>query len=147
MFERAERRYLEAAPLGRLASTDGAGRPHVVPVCFAFVGDDIVTPIDEKPQRASPTELRRVRDIRANARVALVVDHYAENWGELGWVQVRGTAALVESRGDGHSAAVNALRSKYDQYESHRLEERPVIRIAPGTVRSWGSLTRPNKSD
>lgn len=146
MFARSERRYLEAAPLGRLATADAEGRPHVVPVCFAVVGDEIVTPIDEKPQDVSPDDLRRSRDVRQNPRVALVVDHYAENWAELGWVQVRGTAAFVDPDGPFHASAVTALRSKYDQYGSHALEERPVIRISPGTVRSWGSLLRPDES-
>jgi PPOX class probable F420-dependent enzyme len=144
MFEARERRYLETAPLGRLATADGDGRPHVVPVCFALVGDRLATPIDEKPKRVEPSALRRVRDVRENPRVALVVDHYAASWDRLGWVQVRGTAELVDAGGPCHAAAVRALRRKYDQYAAHALEERPVIVVAPGSVRSWGRLDRPN---
>jgi hypothetical protein len=33
------------------------------------------------------------------------------------------------------------LRAKYPQYASHRLGERPVIRIAIEAARSWGNLT------
>jgi len=146
MLDGHEREYLEAARLGRLATADAEGRPHVVPVCFAVVGDVLVTPVDEKPQTVSPRDLRRLRDLRENPRVALVVDHYAEDWTDLGWVQVRGTATVVEPGGDGHAAAVEALRSKYDQYASHALEERPVVRISPGTVRSWGRLERPTET-
>ena len=152
MFDEQERRYLEAARLGRLATADAEGRPHVVPVCFAFVGDDLATPIDEKPKAVGPDDLRRSRDVRENPRVAVVVDHYAEDWSGLGWVQVRGTATHVDP-GDGdpddgnpdgfHADAVAALRAKYDQYATHALEERPVIRIEPGSVRSWGRLERP----
>ena len=138
-----ERRYLEAAPLGRLATADAEGRPHVVPVCFALLDGDILTPVDEKPQDVPPTELRRVRDIRANPRVALVVDHYAEDWSRLGWLQVRGTATLQSPDDSDHPPAVAALRAKYDQYGTHALEERPVVRVEPGTVRSWGSLAHP----
>lgn len=147
MFDGPERRYLETARLGRLATADAEGRPHVVPVCFAVVGDNLVTPIDEKPQDVSPDELRRSRDVQENPRVALVVDHYAENWSQLGWVQIRGTATRVAPGEPSHSTAVTALRSKYDQYAAHALEERPVIQITPGTVRSWGSLTRPAETD
>jgi hypothetical protein len=32
------------------------------------------------------------------------------------------------------------LRAKYVQYATHRLEERPLIRIDIQAVRSWGSL-------
>lgn len=144
MFERQERRYLETARIGRLATADAEGCPHVVPVCFAFADDDIVTPIDEKPKDVSPAALRRSRDVRENPRVALVADHYTEDWARLGWVQVRGAAALVAPGDPAHAAAVSALREKYDQYADHALEERPVIRLAPGSVRSWGALEHPD---
>lgn len=69
-------------------------------------------------------------------------------------MQVRGTAAVVdpagrdhvESEGESetdHPAAVRALRAKYDQYADHALEERPLVRIDPGRVLSWGDLTPP----
>lgn len=155
MFSPGERRYVEGARVGRLATADADGRPHVVPVCFALVdegdaSDDgnapdgwIATPIDEKPKDAGPADLRRVRDVGENPRVALVVDHWTETWDALGWVQVRGTAEVLSPGDRGHAAAVGALRGKYDQYEDHALEERPVVRIQPGNVVSWGSLERP----
>lgn len=136
----AERRYLEAARVGRLATADAAGRPHVVPVCFALADGALVTPIDEKPKDAEPTDLRRVRDVRANPRVALVVDHYEADWSRLGWVQVRGRARLVRPDERGHANAVTALREKYDQYRTHDLEARPLLRIEPGHAASWGTL-------
>lgn len=135
---------MEAARVGRLATADADGRPHAVPVCFAFAGDRIVTPIDEKPKTVPPEGLRRSRDIRENPRVALVVDRYVEDWSELGWVQVRGTATHLDLDEPGHTEAVAALGGKYDQYADHALEERPVIRIEPGSVRSWGDLERPD---
>lgn len=138
-----ERRYLETARVGRLATADAGGRPHVVPVCFALDGGRIVTPIDEKPKDAPPESLRRVRDIEANPAVSLVADHWSEDWDRLGWVQVRGRAALADPDTSGHAPAVAALRSKYDQYADHDLEARPVIRIDPGHAVSWGRLHRP----
>lgn len=140
MFDPRERAYLEAARVGRLATADDEGRPHVVPVCFAFADDRIVTPIDEKPQTVPAEGLRRSRDIRENSRVALAVDHYTEDWSALGWVQVRGTATHLSPGEPGHAGAVAALRGKYVQYADHALEERPVVRIDPGSVRSWGEL-------
>lgn len=146
MFEPRERRYVESARVGRLATADANGRPHAVPVCFAVVDDHVVSPIDEKPQDVSPHELRRTRDISENPRVALLVDHYSEDWSGLGWVQVRGTAALCAPDEEPHQDGVRALREKYDQYRDHDLEERPLVRISPGTVRSWGCLDRPERS-
>jgi PPOX class probable F420-dependent enzyme len=143
MFDEAEREYLAAARVGRLATADDEARPHVVPVCFALDGGRIVTPIDEKPKAVPPGRLRRSRDVTANPRVALVVDHYVEDWSALGWVQVRGTADRLGPDASGHAQAGAALRGKYDQYADHALGERPVIRIDPGSVRSWGRLDRP----
>ncbi len=137
-----ERQYLDTARVGRLATADSEGRPHVVPVCFTVVADSIVTPLDEKPKDVAATDLRRVRDIRANPRVALVVDHYTEDWNALGWMQVRGTATLVDAERSSHELAVRELRAKYDQYADHALEERPIVRIEPGHVVSWGEFER-----
>lgn len=144
MFQDQERQYVETARIGRLATADAEGRPHAVPVCFALVEERIVTPIDEKPQRVSPDALRRSRDISENPRVALLVDHYTDDWSRLGWVQVRGTATHCTPGEDPHSRGVTALRQKYDQYAAHALEDRPLIQISPGSVRSWGRLQRPN---
>ena len=48
---------------------------------------------------------------------------------------------MVDPDGSGHPAAVSALRAKYDQYADHALAERPVVRVDPGSVRSWGNLS------
>ena len=147
MFDSRERAYVETARVGRLATADADGRPHAVPVCFAFAGDRIVTPIDEKPKTVTPEGLRRSRDIRENPRVALVVDHYTEDWSRLGWVQVRGTSTHRSPDDPGHAGSVAALRAKYDQYADHALGERPLVRIEPGSVRSWGTLERAERPD
>jgi PPOX class probable F420-dependent enzyme len=136
-FSAAERAYVEAARVGRLATADDRGRPSVVPICFALLDGALVTPLDEKPKTAAPTGLRRVRDIERNPAVAVVIDDYSEDWATLRWLQVRGRAALLYPGDDRHPAAVAALRGKYDQYRDHGLEERPVIHITPGHVRSW----------
>jgi PPOX class probable F420-dependent enzyme len=146
MLRGEERRYVESARVGRLATADQAGRPHVVPVCFALIDERIATPIDEKPKRVTPERLRRSRDVAGNPRVGLLVDHYAEDWSALGWVQVRGRATRVPATQECHAEATAALREKYDQYAEHDLESRPFIEIEPSSVRSWGQLQRPAES-
>jgi PPOX class probable F420-dependent enzyme len=140
-WDTAERQYLEAARVARLATVDPRGRPHAVPVCFAVDETRIVTPIDEKPKAEDPGALRRVENIRTTPAVTLVADHYTETWSELGWVQVRGTATVVSPTASDHRRAVAALRDAYDQYADHALDQRPVIAIDPGQVVSWGRLS------
>ncbi len=149
MWTERERAYVERARVGRLATADADGRPHVVPICVALVDGNLVTPIDEKPKQVSPEALRRSRDVAENPHVAVVFDHYSEDWSRLGWVQVRGTATLVkpgeqgeqgEQGEDRHGTGFGALRRKYDQYADHDLERRPLIWIETGSVRSWGAL-------
>lgn len=147
MLHEPERQYVETARVGRLATADTEGRPHVVPVCFALVDDHVVTPIDEKAQSVPPDALRRSRDIHENPHVALIVDHYTDDWSQLGWVQVRGTATWCAPDDTAHAPGIAALRRKYDQYIDHDLATRPLIRISPGSVRSWGHLTRPKHTN
>lgn len=138
MFSTAERTYLERTRVGRLATTDERSRPNVVPFCFALHDGGLVSPIDEKPQQGDPSSLRRVRDVRENPYVAAVVDEYSEDWSELQWLQIRGRADLIDSGRSGHQPGVDALREKYDQYQEHAIEDRPLIRIRPGHVLAWG---------
>lgn len=143
LLSETQRRYVETARVGRLATADGEGRPHVIPICYSLVDDELYTPLDEKPQAVEATGLRRVQNIRQNPRVSVVVDHYTEQWDALGWVQLRGTAVIIEADAPPHAHAVRALREKYHQYTSHALEQRPLIRVELNAARSWGQLDRP----
>ncbi|WP_306058064.1 TIGR03668 family PPOX class F420-dependent oxidoreductase [Natronococcus wangiae] len=138
----AERAFLEGARVGSLATVDARNRPHAVPICYALVDGEnglrLVSAIDEKPK--STRELQRVRNIRSNPRVTVLVDRYSENWARLAWVQVRGRAEVIHPDESGHETAVRALRSTYEQYDDHALRERPIVAIRAGETRSWGAL-------
>ena len=129
--------FIHAARVAHLATADGSGRPHVIPICFAFDGKAIYSPIDEKPKRTSPLLLKRIRNIRSNPHVAVVIDRYAEDWLRLAYVLIRGRANIL-MRGARHRKAVLLLRKKYPQYRKMRLEERPVICITRTGWKSWG---------
>jgi PPOX class probable F420-dependent enzyme len=144
----AELRFLGAARTAVLATIEGGGLPRLVPICFIVAELPrlvLYSPLDEKPKRVADThQLSRVRDILERPEVALLVDRWTEDWNHLGWLRLQGIADLVEP-GDTaaaveHGAAVAALRRKYAQYETHRLEERPLIRIVIERSRSWGNL-------
>jgi PPOX class probable F420-dependent enzyme len=123
----------EAAPVARLATVDGAGRPHLVPCCFAFAGDTAYSVVDHKPKR-SPA-LRRLDNIRANPAVSLLVDHYEDDWSRLWWVRFDGRARLLDD-GPEHASAIALLCAKYDQYRA-TPPSGTVIAIDVKDVRSW----------
>ena len=131
--------YVRSARVAHLATADKNGCPHVVPICFVFDGNYFYSPIDEKPKRTAPEKLKRVKNIRENAQVALVVDHYDEDWQKLSYVLVSGKARVLLS-GAKHRNAVRLLRRKYRQYRSMAIERRPVICIAPTRLRAWGKI-------
>ena len=139
-FSRFERGLLDRARVGRLATADASGEPHVIPVVFALDDDHLYTPLDDKPKKADRRRLKRVRNVAENPRVAIVVDEYDEDWTSLAWVLVRGTARIVES-GHEHDRGVALLHQKYRQYASMPLTERPIILVTPTHVASWRAAT------
>jgi PPOX class probable F420-dependent enzyme len=131
-------RRFAAARVARLATASAEARPHLVPFCFAVVGDAVYSLVDDKPKRTR-TGLRRLRNLAANPRAALLVDHYEEDWSALWFVLVEGPAGLVEDEGE-YGRALEALRAKYPQYEALEpsLRTHPMIRIGIERLVSWG---------
>ncbi len=135
------RTFVEEARRATLATIAGDGRPRLVPVCFVLASDEAYIPIDEKPKdSADPLDLARIRDILQRPRIALLVDRWDEDWSQLGWVRLEGTAGIVDPTATDHATAVVTLRAKYPQYATHDLDERPLIRIAVARVVWWGKL-------
>jgi len=139
--------FLVRQRVARLATADAAGKPHAVPVCFAFARSSIFIALDEKPKKVPASDLKRVRNILENPEVALSADRYAEDWSLLAFVMVRGRAELLEPETKEHAAAVRLLRGKYHQYETMRIEENPVIVIRLEKAVSWGALDEPGSQD
>jgi coenzyme F420-0:L-glutamate ligase/coenzyme F420-1:gamma-L-glutamate ligase len=140
MLSLEQTRFLDFQRVARLATVDGSGMPHVVPVCYALDGDAIHVVLDEKPKRVEPRALKRVRNILENPNAALVVDHYDDqNWSQLGWIMLRGRAEIVEP-GPEQAMAIALLRARYSQYRSMHLEECPMITLRIERVADWGVL-------
>jgi len=134
------RRFLERQRVAHLATADASGAPYVVPICFVLIDATLYVAIDEKPKRGAPTQLRRLRNIDQNPRVAIVADVYDdEDWARLGFVLVRGAARVLHG-GAEHRRAVEELRLKYPQYRVMALEERPAIAVDVERVTSWGQI-------
>ena len=128
--------------MARLATFDPGEGPHIVPVCFVYDGCAFYTAVDRKPKRVAPERLARVRNIQAQPRVALLIDHYDEKWSRLWYVLIRGKAQLIPTSAHAERArALRRLRYKYPQYTRDILpDEALIIRIRPEQTMSWGKI-------
>lgn len=133
------REFLVAERVARLATSDKSGAPHVVPICFWFDGARVYFAIDEKPKRGRGPELKRMRNIAENPRVALVADHYEDDWSQLAYVMIRGTASVVDDNEE-YLLVLRNLRDKYRLYRAMQLsrDRNPLVRINPERVNVWG---------
>src|SRR6266536_2061058 len=121
------RQLVESARVGHLGTAGPAAHvgpdppagphPHVVPVCYALVGDTVYSVVDHKPKRS--TRLRRIANVEATGRACLLVDRYDEDWTRLWWVRLDGPARVVDDAAEARRA-VDALVAKYPQYAEHR---------------------------
>jgi pyridoxamine 5'-phosphate oxidase family protein len=111
-FAESELSYLRGGDrrLARIATVGADGTPHVVPVGFGYNPEHDT--IDVGGHALAQT--KKFRDVQRSGRAAVVVDDLAsvDPWRPRG-VEVRGRAEALDG-------------------------ERPVIRIHPDRVRSWG---------
>jgi PPOX class probable F420-dependent enzyme len=134
--EQDARRRLAAARVGRLASIDVHGRPHVVPICFAVAGDRIFSAVDHKAKQTMA--LRRLDNLRREPAAQLIVDHYDDDWSLLWWVRISGAGQVIDD-GAARDEALDLLASKYPQYR----ERRPagsVLVIDITQITSWQAI-------
>jgi PPOX class probable F420-dependent enzyme len=123
-----------AARVARLATVSGAGVPHLVPVVFAVVDDRVLVAIDQKPK--TTRALRRLANVAENPAVCLLADEYSEDWSELWWVRVDGTAAVHDDEA-ALAEARSLLGARYPQHAADPPEG-PVIDVV---VTRWSGWT------
>ena len=74
--------------VSRVGTVGRAGVPHVVPVCHILREGKICF--------GSGRDGRKVLNLKGNARVAVTVDLYTDDWSNLKGVMVQGTAKIIE---------------------------------------------------
>ena len=116
MFSDAELAYLGQGKLGRLATIDASGMPHVVPLGWRYNAEIDAIDIGGRDFARS----RKFHNAQRNPNVALVIDDVLPPWRPR-CVMIRGRAeTLTEVTGpDGQLAG-------------------PIIRLWPAEVISWG---------
>ena len=121
-FTAAEIEYLESQRIGRLATVNAAGEPHVVPVNFRYNAELDTIDIAGWGMGRS----KKLRDVAASGRAAFVVDD-AAGPGHPRGIEVRGRAEALATGGQ-------ALRPNADP---------EMIRIFPTYVAAWGIVGDP----
>ncbi|MBA3742454.1 TIGR03668 family PPOX class F420-dependent oxidoreductase [Sporichthya sp.] len=120
-----------AARVARLATVSAAGVPHLVPVTFAVLGEQIVFAVDHKPKTTN--RLKRLDNIAAQPSVSLLVDVYDEDWTRLWWARADGTATVANTDSEVGAAALDALAARYPAY----VERRPGGPVVWIDVTAW----------
>jgi coenzyme F420-0:L-glutamate ligase/coenzyme F420-1:gamma-L-glutamate ligase len=135
MLTNEQRQFLDAQRVIRLATADASGIPHLVPLCFALNGETVYI--------AGGANTKRMRNVMQNPRVALLADHYVEDWSVIGYVLLFGTA-LGLPVGEEHARASSLLKKRYSQFEGdpYRIvfEEGSMLVVHIERVVAYGKL-------
>lgn len=119
VFTQAEIDYLQSQRLGRLATVNAAGQPHVVPVGFRYDPESDTIAIGGH----NFAESKKVRDVKGNPRVAFVVDDLTSvNPWRVRGIEIRGAAEYVEGSDPGIGPGFDTA----------------WFRITPRRIISWG---------
>lgn len=118
---------LHGSKIARLATVDPANnQPYVVPVVFAFNGNSIFIPIDDKPKKTmNSDQLKRVKNIQKNPNISFLIDTYDDNdWNNLAYLMIQGKARIVNVINDTDTIkkAHFLLSEKYSQYKKGVVE-------------------------
>lgn len=133
------RRVVASARSARVATIDPDGRPNLVPIVFVLEGDTLYSSVDAKPKE-SP-ELRRLANVRDRPEgIAVLIDHYEEDWPELWWVRLRGDARVLTD-GSERDRALELLVQKYPRYRDMPPQgDVLAVDVAEWRGWSWRSL-------
>jgi PPOX class probable F420-dependent enzyme len=132
-LSRREGDFLRRSRVVRLATVDGEGQPHCVPVSPQWDGEALFF--------ATEKDTKKVRNMRTNPRVCAVADLYDDDWDKNKGLVLQGKARIV-GPGEEFKKYKRGLTRKYELY---RLEEYApteetdfIVVIRPTHVFSWG---------
>ncbi|MCP2336423.1 TIGR03668 family PPOX class F420-dependent oxidoreductase [Actinomadura rupiterrae] len=127
------RARLAAAPVARLATVAPDGRPHLVPITFALARGSVFTAVDHKPKASR--DLRRLANLRANPRAAVLADHYDDDWDRLWWVRADCRAHAITDP-SAMAAPLDLLAARYPRYRDQRPDG-PLIELVIDRLSGW----------
>ena len=115
----------------RVATISRTGVLQVVPVVHVLVGDKLYF--------ASEGKAKKVKNLRADPRIAVTVDVYSEDWKSLKGVAIQGTAAVL-ANGPRFRKIRDLLYEKFPQYPQDAALGKGdvIVEVTPRHVFSWG---------
>ncbi len=121
-----ELKFLQVHELCRLATASKDGAPHVVPVIYVLDGENIIIAVDYGT--------KKLKNLRENRKVALVVDDYRPV-EDNGGLMVEGSCEIL-AHGQEY---LRLLKVLFDRFEYYRLNpwgegESPILKIKPTKV-------------
>jgi PPOX class probable F420-dependent enzyme len=134
-IEAHEQHVIANARIARLATVDRS-QPYLVPVVFVLHEGSIFIPMDEKSKKVRPEDLKRVRNIRSNPNVALLIDEYHDDWNKLFYIMILGKGRVVELDDQLFANIRELLIAKYPQYKNVGMNSSFIV-IRPEKVISW----------
>lgn len=118
--------FLRAHELCRFATASRDAKPHVVPLIYAVDGENVIV--------ATDYGTKKLNNLRANKKVALVVDDYHPNSA----VMIEGVCEILE-RGKEYRRLLQVLFDRFERYRKSPWGEgdSPILKIRPTKAVSW----------
>jgi nitroimidazol reductase NimA-like FMN-containing flavoprotein (pyridoxamine 5'-phosphate oxidase superfamily) len=123
--------FIKSQGVARLATVNGDGIPHNVPVCALFERGKVYV--------GSEKEARKVKNIKENPWAAIVFDEYRDSWTVLRGVMFQCQTRIVDEKE--FKKIRRKLYSKYPKYESEapmEPDDSVIIELVPEKKFSWG---------
>ena len=135
LAEHEARARLAAHDHGVLCTVHAERGVDAVPVVYVVDDDGYVgVPVDRVKQKAS-SRLQRERNLDADPRGALLVDHWdRDDWSRLWWVRAE---LRLEDAGGREAALAARLAERYLQYRDQPFDKVLVLRIVG--VSGWAA--------
>ena len=124
--------FVRWARVSRVATASADGVPHAVPVCHVLAG--------QKLYFGSGNDGTKIRNLKANPRITVIVDEYSDHWSSLKGAMIQGRARLIE-RGPEFTGARARLYEKYPQYQKEAAlatSDSIIIEVTPKRIFTWG---------
>jgi nitroimidazol reductase NimA-like FMN-containing flavoprotein (pyridoxamine 5'-phosphate oxidase superfamily) len=144
MVSLRETDFLRSERVARMATINQASRsPHIVPVCFAFDGEDIYTTLSASS--------RRLKNIKEGSKASVLIDKYEEEnnkWKVLCGLLIYGSTKILtyDENREEFMHGWRLLIEKYPQYKHwanpdltpNDSNKRRIVKFRPSGITRWG---------